>query len=157
VGLGCQPSATVDADHDHEHGDAHELPETYAAALTEIKELRETIQNAFASGKAKEEGDAPLHEIGRLLNHLAHLAEDAGLSGDDVASVKAAADRVFGSYSNLDTVLHSAEPIPEGTYDRAAESIDSGIAELEAKLSLIDADTGHDEADHEGHEDHEHE
>lgn len=147
VAFGCQHRVATDAEHAHEHSDEHEHPETYAAALAEIKELRETVQNAFASGTVGKEADGALHELGHLLEEMGHLAEHAGLSGEDLTAVEQASDRVFKAYMKLDDVIHRDAPIPEGTYNDVADSIDSGIAELEAKLSLAG-----EEENHQGHE-----
>jgi hypothetical protein len=156
IGVGCQRPATVDSDHGHSHAE-HDHAHTYAEAITEIKELRETVQNAFAAGTGAD-ADGSLHEIGHLLEDLPRLARDAGLDRDQVIAVRETSDRVFDAYGELDTAIHSGEEIPDGIYEGVAETIDSGISELEAKLAMIGAEPEgeqHDEADHD-EADHDH-
>ncbi len=147
--LGCgsstppaEPTAATDSDHDHEHADhehadhdhehdhaqhEHEHPETYAAAVAEVKELNATLREALDKGET-EKADEAVHEVGHVLEHVADLAKAETLSDADQEEVKQHVDSLFDSFGKIDEQIHSGTEV---TYDEVVEKINAAIESLE--------------------------
>lgn len=140
--LGCAPKtdgAKADAeaahdDHDHEgheHGDAdhdHHHAETYAEAVAELQELRDTLRDSLKAGE-RDKGDVAVHEIGHVLDQLPKLAEAAGLSAEQQDEVNKEVENLFGHFDEIDKAFHG-EKDQEVPYEEHAEEIDAAIERL---------------------------
>jgi hypothetical protein len=125
--LGCQntttkPSAgTGSVDH----------PETYAAAVTQIKQYRDQIRDAFAAG-TPEQCDEALHHAAHVLEHVPDLAI-ADLKEVDVAAVKSASVELTELLAKIHEGFHGNQP--EATFEELSDKINAAIAALEAKVT----------------------
>ncbi|MEW4528309.1 hypothetical protein [Maioricimonas sp. JC845] len=118
-----------DHDHDHDHGHDHEQPETFDAAVAELAELRDKIESALAEDDLKK-ADGPVHEVGHVLEGLGSLAEKAGLSEEQQATVKDAQKKLFSAFGGLDETIHGKES--GKTWDQVSSDINEAIASLQA-------------------------
>jgi hypothetical protein len=109
-----------------EHGHDHDLD--FGGAIGQIEELAATIGDALAAGDMDTAHD-PLHEIAHLLEDLPDLAQHAGLSDADQASVKAAANKLMDAYGAIDEQMHGEEG---KSYDSVKDDIAAGLESLES-------------------------
>lgn len=103
--------------------------DTYAAALRKIDSLRSAIKDAFAA-KDLDKADAPVHEVGHLLEKLPALASKEKLSAEDQSAVKQAVDELFASFGKIDDKLHGGQG---NTYEDVARQVDAAMETLQAK------------------------
>lgn len=127
---GCgdsEPTPVPVADHGHEHED---MPETFSAAVAELKEHAPEIKDAFEAGKPEDAHDA-LHHLGEMSAVMTELIDSSPLTPEQKTEAKAASETLFDQYMRLDTeVLHDAST--ELKYDDVAGKIDESLAKLEA-------------------------
>ena len=115
-------------DDHHDHDDGHEEPETFAAAVAELSEMRDTVKAAFADDDLKK-ADGPVHEVGHVLEGLVSLAEKAGLSDEQQATVKTAQESLFAAFAALDETIHGKES--GKSWDDVGTDVDQAIASLQ--------------------------
>lgn len=118
-------------DHGHGHDDDHadEIPQTFAAAVTQLAEMRDTIKAAFAANDLKS-ADGPVHKVGHVLERLGSLAAKAGLSDEQQATVKAAQETLFSAFEALDQTIHGKES--GKSWDDVGSDVDQAITSLQA-------------------------
>jgi hypothetical protein len=133
--IGCQQSAPTS------RPQMHDLPESYAAAVAEIKVLRDSIRETLASD-SPEDADTELHEVGHLLEHLPELSTDVTLPEGADAKIKEAVNQLLDAYGKLD-VFHGGDA-KEVTYDDVADTIESNIETLEQYAGAENAQQGTD-------------
>ncbi|QDT38529.1 hypothetical protein [Stratiformator vulcanicus] len=117
-----------DHDHGHDHGHADEHPETFAGAVEQLTEMRDTVKAALAENDLKK-ADGPVHAVGHVLEDLVSLAKKAGLSEEQQATVETAQETLFESYGALDQTIHGKES--GKTWDDVGSDIDSVISSLQ--------------------------
>lgn len=149
------PAVMVDDHHDHDHGHGHDEdhhhPETFAAAVAELTEMRNTIRDGFAKND-EEAAHGPLHEIGHLLETLEELGKKQGIAGDDLAALKTNVETLFNAFGDVDKTLHGGEG---STYSEVSEKIDAALAAITAMVkedAHADHDHDHDKEHAEKHE-----
>lgn len=125
---GSKPEPAPVADHDHEH--AEEMPETFSAAVAELKEHAPEIKDAFEAGKP-EDADEALHYLGEISEVMADLIASSSLTAEQKTEAMEASEALFDQYMRLDTeVVHGAST--ELKHDDVASTIDQSLAKLEA-------------------------
>jgi hypothetical protein len=152
---GCNNAPTTSEDstagaEQHAHDHDHELPQSYAAAVAEIKSCRDEVKSAFDAG-TPDACDHALHTAADVLDALGGLAGKAGLGKEDVEAVNSAAKELFGLFSEIHHGFHGDG---EGAaFDDVADKINEAIATLESKVSLDDVThDDHDAHDHDAHD-----
>lgn len=174
---GCSrgvPDAKTSSDaahEEHHHHDHDERPESYAAAVDEIKQHGEEVAQAFGSGDPEAAHEA-LHELGDLLTILPEVAGDTEMSKADWSEVKQAAGQLFEAYGDLDLLMHkkdkdAAKSQVADKYDGMKDRISSAMNVLGAKLAvsgeeastaqLTEEDHAAETREHEHTHEHEHE
>lgn len=123
-------------DHDHDHDHANEAPQTFAVAVAQLAEMRDTIQTALAANDLKK-ADGPVHEVGHMLEDLDGLATKAGLSDEQLATVKAAQETLFSAFGALDETIHGKES--GKSWGDVGSDIDQAIASLQKLTPPIEA------------------
>jgi hypothetical protein len=113
--------------HDHAH---RAQPEDFAAGVAALQQHHGTIRDSLRAGQIAK-ADEAVHAIGHLLERLPALAEEAGLSGEAVASVRSAAEKMFAAYAEIDHAIH-ADETPD--YDTAADELDQSLADIRQAL-----------------------
>ena len=130
---GCgrsEPEPAPVADHGHEHED---MPETFSAAVAELKEHAPEVKAAFDAGKPEDAHDA-LHYLGEMSGVMTELIDSSTLTPEQKTEAKEASETLFDQYMRLDTeVLHDAST--ELKYDDVASKIDESLVTLEALVS----------------------
>jgi hypothetical protein len=120
-------------DHDHDHGEhddhGHKHAESFAEAVEELVELRNTVRDAFASNDS-EAAHGPLHDVGHLLEEVSELAGKEELSAEQMATVKSSVEALFEGFGAVDKKMHDATKGSE--YSEVAEKIDAAVASLTA-------------------------
>lgn len=128
--------------HHSEHGE--DMPETFVAAVNDIKEHAPEIKAAFVEGKPEEVHDA-LHHLGEIFESMNDLIDASDLTDEQKAQAKEASEALFDQYTRLDTeVLH------EGSTELKYEDVESKIEEELAKLEALAGNaehTDHDESE----------
>jgi len=115
-------------DHDHHAHDDHDAPESFEAAVEQIVQLRDSVQEALANDDLKK-ADGPVHEVGHVLEALNDLAAKAGLSDEQQKSVKTAQEALFGGFAALDQTIHGKS---DGkSWDDVKEEINQAISTLQ--------------------------
>ncbi|MEX2168917.1 MAG: hypothetical protein WD851_06385 [Pirellulales bacterium] len=131
---GGEPEPAPVADHDHEH---EEMPETFSAAVAELKEHAPEVKEAFDAGKPEDAHDA-LHHLGEMSEVMTDLIDSSTLTPEQKAEAKEASETLFDQYMRLDTeVLHDAST--ELKYEDVAGKIDESLAKLEVLAPAEDA------------------
>ena len=125
---GQQGESHDDHDHDHDHHHAGEEPETFAAAVEHLAELRDAVKAGFAEDDMKK-ADGPVHAVGHTLEDLGSLAEKAGLSDEQQATVAAAQETLFSAFAALDETIHGKES--GKSWDDVGSDVDQAIANLQ--------------------------
>ena len=171
LGSGCSPSSTAakgdgegQAGHGHEHDHDHgHRPDSYVAALNQIKHARDEVKAAFDAGTPKECDDA-LHILAEVLDVLPEVAAETDLPKEDWQIVKDQSKHLFDQFMKIHDGFHGSGA--EGaSFDSVAEEINKAIETLESKIAAtgekVEEGHGHDHEghDHEGHdhEGHDHE
>lgn len=168
--LGCQQQAPTEsaADHGHSHGhehghthDHHNRPTSLHAAVSELKEIRETVGAAMENG-SPDDAHGALHDVGALLEVLPEIAADTDLPREKWEEAKAQNDKLFDAFGVIDKAFHTAGGDKVAAHAQVSAEIDEAIAGLEAllplageKVSEADDHSDHDHGDHD-HADHDH-
>jgi hypothetical protein len=119
------PTASEQPADDHD-----DAPESYAEAVTLLKEHYSVIKNAFESGNDNEAHE-PLHHVGHVLESIPDLAESAQLSSEQIEQVQQAVDEMFAAYGEVDKAMHANE---EPDYAAVSETLDTHMSTLEAAV-----------------------
>lgn len=128
--IGCGPAAQHDH-HGHDHGgEKHAHPETFAAAVTELAELRDKVREAFAK-KETQQADELVHDVGHLLEEVGELAEKEKLPPADVLAIKSVVSELAGHFEEVDKQLHGEKG---KSYDEVAKAVDAAIAKLTERV-----------------------
>jgi hypothetical protein len=107
------------------------LPATYADALPQIKEYRDTIRKEIEAGTPAHAHRA-LDELDIVLNKLPAIAKDSGVPQEQWEAVNTAAQDL----RNLFNQLHAAiDEKREPDYPAVAKPIDEAIEKLEGVKS----------------------
>ena len=130
-GTPTQPPVT-----EHEH--AEERPETFSAAVAELKEHAPEIKDAFQAGKP-EDADEALHHVAHMLEEMPTLIDGSTLTAEQKTEAKDVSERLFDDYDKLHAVSHPGGETTEVKYEDLASSIDDGLAKLEALAPSEDA------------------
>ncbi len=145
-----------DHGHDHDHEHAHR-PDSLHEAVAELEDLSEAIQAAIVDGDPEDAHD-PLHEIGHLLEAIPDVAAETDLPESEWDAVKAASERLFEAFGDIDKAYHVEDGDKKAAYEEVSDVLEEAIEEIRSRLPLTgeepDAD-GHDHDDH-GHDDHDH-
>ena len=123
------PVMTAGSHDDHGHGHAH--PETLAEAITELKELRDTVRDAFAKND-EDAAHGPLHDVGHLLEDVNELAEKSALTAEQQATIRTSTDTLFDAFGAVDNTMHGKEG---STWDEVSGKIDAAIDAMAAAAS----------------------
>lgn len=125
-----KPEVNNHAGHGHAHGHEHEeMPETFAAAVSVLKEHAPEIKEAFEAGKSEDVHDA-LHFLGELSEKMSALIDASDLTDDQKAQAKETSEVLFDQYMELDGTLH--DPDSKLKYEDVSGKIDESLATLEA-------------------------
>ncbi|MEZ6063306.1 MAG: hypothetical protein R3C19_23410 [Planctomycetaceae bacterium] len=136
---------TTASEHGHGHGHAH--PESLPEAIAEIKELRDTVRDAFA----KNDHDAahgPMHDVGDLLGHITELAAKANLTDEQMATIKASTEELFDAFGAVDKAMHPGKDEnadPAAAWKEVAGKIDAAIDSLAAASPAAEGHAEHDD------------
>lgn len=129
--LGCGGPAAKHDDHGHDHaGEKHAHPETFAAAVKELAELRDGVRDAFAK-KETQKADGLVHEVGHLLEEVGELAEKEKFAAADVLAIKTLVSELNGHFEEVDKVLHGEKG---KSYDEVSKAVDAAIAKLTERV-----------------------
>lgn len=147
--IGCGDSANKDKDDkktsgkadDHDHD--HDAPESYAAAVKEIKEMRDAVAKAEEGGNLADAHD-PLHEVGHVLEAVESLAKKEALDATQLEGVKKAVDDLYDGFGAVDAKLHNDEKNAK-TFAEVKDKIDGAISTLESHLKS--AESGDEQTD----------
>jgi hypothetical protein len=144
-------------DHDHDHGDhdhgdhdhsdgsdpslpptdgdheAHQDPETYDEAVTELLATQKAIAEAFAAGN-QDDAHGPLHNVGHLLGNTETLIEKSDMDDDTKKKLSEAIEQLFASYGAVDDKMHNSEKGKD--YSDVSEQIENAISELKAQVTI---------------------
>ena len=134
--IGCAqktpPSPTTAHAHENEA-----RPDSYAAAMAQIREHGATIAQAYSAGTPDEAHEA-LHEMGHLLGLLPELAGDTGMQEEDRQAVQDASQQLMEAYGKLDQLMHGAAADKSAqaadTFAGVADDITAATKVLEAKI-----------------------
>lgn len=123
-------STGMSDEHGHDHD--HDVPETYADAVKEIKEMREAVAKAEEGGDLNAAHD-PLHEVGHVLEEVVPLAKKASIGDAEMEAIKKAVDELYDGFGAVDAKLHNDEKNAK-TFAEVKDSIDNAIATLESNV-----------------------
>jgi hypothetical protein len=118
-------------DHDHEHDHAegeHAHPESYAAAIVELEELRAAVEKASAEDDLAK-ADSQVHEIGHLLEDIGKLADKESVSDDAKTKINAAVEELMDAFEQIDAKIHGGDG---KTYADVAEKVNASMTVLKA-------------------------
>jgi len=161
MGIGCTESTpssspTSGGEEEHHHHDHGHRPESYSAALAQIKHARDDIKAAFDAGTPNACDDA-LHEVSEVLDVLPEVAAETDLPKEDWQVVKDQSKHLFDQFMKIHDGFHG-ESKQGATFDSVADEINKAIEVLESKVAAtgekVQAEHDH---DHEGHDHGEHE
>jgi hypothetical protein len=115
--------------HEHDHADGeHAHPETYAAAIAELDELRAAVEKASGDDDlAKADGE--VHEIGHILEEVGKLADKESIGDDAKTEIKSAVEDLMDAFEQIDAKIHGDEG---KTYADVAEKINAAMSVLKA-------------------------
>ena len=156
------PVMTEDLDHAHAHAhDGH--PETLGDAVHALTDLRDTVRDAFADGDT-EAAHGPLHDVGRVLEHVSKLAGEADLSDEAKATVETNVEALLEAFGAVDRRMHTDDDSKGSDYKDVSESIDAAISAIteaagaaaEAHAHDHDKDGDHEHGDHDKDHDGDH-
>jgi len=154
--FGCTPaSSTSEAagqaeEHHHDHG---HRPESYTAALKQIRSARDDVKAAFDAGTPKA-CDEALHVLAEVLVALPEVAAETDLPKEDWQVVKDQSKSLFDQFMKIHNGFHG-DGEPGASFDSVETEVDAAIEILESKVSATgekDADV----ADEQAHGDHDH-
>jgi hypothetical protein len=111
----------------------NDSPQTYAAALVKLGEYRDSVRNAFAAGTPVA-CDSALHEVGRVLTALPKLAEQEGMSDENVAQVKTAVSVLRTQFDKIHESFHGQGK--GASYDDVAGEMETAISGLVEAVNL---------------------
>lgn len=161
VFLGCNPE-TESSNHDDEHGHHHHhdhsgRPETLHEAITELVVIRDNIRTSMENDDPDSAHD-PLHHVAVVLQAMPELAADTDLPESEWNSINEQVDRLLDAFEELDLAFHD-DSDPQAAYESASSAIDEGVAAMQAKLPLLEAEptnsaSEHSHDDHDGTENH---
>lgn len=117
--------------HDHHHDHSH--PQDFPAAVAALRELYETIRDAFQANDP-DKAHGPLHHVGHVIEDLSGLAAKAGLGEEELATVKSAAETMFEAYGRLDEAMHTGK---KPDYAAEADSLEKAMADLQAVVDAM--------------------
>lgn len=103
-------------------------PESFDDAVATIVGLNESIKTAFSANQ-EAAADDRLHEVGRVLQTVNLLAEDADMTPAQRASVHGAVVRLFAAFSAVDATMHGEAGM---SYEEASIDIEENLAALES-------------------------
>lgn len=119
-------------EHSHDHADhEHEHPETYAAAVARLDQLRGVVE-AASKGDDLAKADDDVHEIGHLLEDLDKLAEKETFGDDVKAEIKQAAEDLMDAFEQVDARIHGDEG---KAYSDVAEKINAAVSLLKSRVN----------------------
>lgn len=130
LGLACLFGCTQPAT---EKTESDDRPASYAAGITQLKELQSDIKSAFDNGTPNE-CDGALHVAAKLLPSLGEVAADDGMAAEDVETVKAKSKELFDQLMKIHEGFHGGE---EDAITTAYESVSTGIDESVDALAAI--------------------
>lgn len=113
--------------------DSAPMPETFAAAVSELTKMRDVIAAGFAADDVDSIHDQ-LHEIGDLLEATEKLLADTKLDADAKKAGAAAIETLFDEFGAVDATLHGEEG---KEYADVSDSIDQAIAQLTEMLTKL--------------------
>lgn len=124
------PVSIDDLEAAHEHS-GHSHADNYPDAVAELETLNGEIAAAFAADKIAD-ADNAVHEIPHVLESLAELAGDAGLSDAAVAEVNSAVQKLFDAFEAVDAKIHGGEG---KDYDEVQAEVDAALAVLRGHVA----------------------
>lgn len=134
VATGCGPTAppatgprSAAPDHDHDHGHAHAAPESFTAAVAELRSLGASLAERLAAGAA-DDADGAVHEIGHLLEEARAFAKQEGLD----AAAAAGLDELEECFGKVDEAFHSGDEKadPKQVLESVKERLEAAFAKL---------------------------
>jgi hypothetical protein len=160
AGSGCTsstPGAKADGEdnaeeHHHDHG---HRPESYTAALAQIKHARDEVKAAFDAGTPTECDDA-LHEVAKVLDVLPEVAAETDLPKEDWQVVNDQSQHLFDQFMKIHDGFHG-DGKQGASFDSVAEEINKAIETLESKVAATGEKTDREARGNHDHEGHEHE
>lgn len=167
ISVGCtsaKPDSQADGggqaeEHGHDHDHGHR-PESYSAALAQIKHARDEVKAAFDAGDPHA-CDEALHQVAEVLDVLPEVAAETDLPKEDWQVVKEQSKLLFDEFMKIHHGFHGDGKEEGASFDSVAESINAAIDALEEKVAATGekAESASDDHDHEGHdhEGHDHE
>lgn len=118
------PIAVMDTHDEHAH--EHDHPETIAEAVLELTALWDSIRGGFENND-EEAAHGPLHDVGHVLEKVVGLAEEEGISGEQLVAVTDAKESLLDAFGEIDKKLHGGEG---ATYDEVSGKIDAALKKL---------------------------
>ncbi|MEP3478257.1 MAG: hypothetical protein ABJZ55_03330 [Fuerstiella sp.] len=101
-------------------------PQGFSEAVVKIVELNESIKAAFAANQ-EVAADDRLHELGRVLQTVNLLAEDADMTSARRESVSMAVVKLFEAFRAVDAAMHGEDGM---SYEEASMDIEENLAVL---------------------------
>lgn len=101
-------------------------PQGFGEAVVKIVELNESIKAAFAANQ-EVAADDRLHELGRVLQTVNLLAEDADMTSARRESVYMAVVKLFAAFRAVDATIHGEDGM---SYEEASMDIEENLAVL---------------------------
>lgn len=160
--VGCTSSSTPTAasgesgkeeEHHHDHDHGHR-PESYAAALDQIKHARDEVKSAFDAG-TPHECDNALHVLAEVLPVLPEVAAETDMGKEDWQVVKEQSKVVFDQFMGIHDGFHG-DGQQGASFDSVAEPINAAIAVLESKIAATGEKATAGDHSHDSHEGHDH-
>ncbi len=108
-------------------------PAVFPKAISKIEIVTNEVLTAFAEGRPKD-ADAPLHTIDKVLNSAKTLADVAGLSGDQKASLTGSLDSLMKGFGELHEPMHGEEFPEDFDFAPIKEKLESGLVSLRESL-----------------------
>ena len=136
--------------HEHEHEGA---PKSLHAAVNQLRDMWFDISTAMDRRDPDAAHDA-LHDVGHVLESMPDLAAETDLPESEWNEVKAAVNKLFDAFGDIDSAFHEKDGDKVAAYESAKATIDEGVATLEAKLALLGEGPSTDDHHHDQHEGH---
>ena len=141
---GCNGDKPKPEAENHEEHGAEDMPESFSAAVAELKEHAPEIKDAFEAGDPHD-ADAAVHHVGDILKAMPELIDSSDLTDEQKAQAKEAREALFDQYTKLDDMIHGLDT--ETKYEDVEGKIDEALAKL---IALRPTDSEHeDHADEE--------